>query len=300
MGKLCSKQSQDANSFFQNEPEIKIISYKNDDDKFFENIENKFNYFHKILFVDYLHSLVNFSSENATLEETYENMTLEYSMNDAFFTELFTSDYFQSFLENKILKHKALYSEAGGNEKATSIFKEAFMEMSKGLSLKLSQDAKSKGDEGADQNNIIKKRDILAFGILYCIGPNSNKVKALFNIFKQDGEVKPCDNLSDFLLSLFIIPSYGIISARNKLSKCDEIGPIEKEDLKSLLTFAELKNCQSLVQITNKLLFGEDLSKTLDEVDWNKKFAEKTRDESLAFLLSPAGVRYMLKKNNNK
>ena len=37
------------------------------------------------------------------------------------------------------------------------------------------------------------------------------------------------DNFSDFLLSVFIIASYGMASVRNKLSKFEEIGGIDKE-----------------------------------------------------------------------
>ena len=40
-----------------------------------------------------------------------------------------SSDFFQSFLENKILKHKSLYEDAGNNESVISIFKEEFIEI---------------------------------------------------------------------------------------------------------------------------------------------------------------------------
>ena len=299
MGKICSKQSQMVNtSFLPSDPEIAVISYKSDSDKYFETIENKFNYFRKILFIDYLHSLVNFSSENATLDDSYDKVTLEYSMNDTFFSEIFSVDSFQSFIENKILRYGALYEEAGSNEKATSIFKEGFLEIFKGLGLKLSQDAKSKGNENADKNNIIKKGEAMALGILYCIGPNSNKIRALFNIFQQDGVVKTSEKLSELFLSLFLIPSYGVISARNKLQKFNEVGAIEKEKLKELLDSAELKDSQNLINVTNKLLFGDDLSGALNFDQWKEKFEEKEKDKSLAFLLSPSGVRYMLKAHN--
>ncbi len=219
-------------------------------------------------------------------------------MNDSFFNELFTTDIFQSFLENKILKHQKIYADAGNNEKVTSIFKEGFLAVNSGLGLKLSQDAKAKGNESADKNSIVKKGDALAYGILYCGGPNFAKVKALFNIFSENKELKSNEKFSNFLLSLFIIPSYGMANARNKLSKFDEIGAIDKEKFKEILDSSELKDCQNLVVVANKLIFGEDLSVSLSYDNFKSKFEVNDKDFSLAFLLSPSGVRYMLKKHN--
>jgi len=298
MGKLCSKESQSTINLVQQEKEVSIASYKSDSDKYYELQEKKYNYLNKIDFVDYLYSLVNFSNENATLEDDYKNASLEVSMNDSFFNELFTTDIFQSFLENKILKHQKIYADAGNNEKVTSIFKEGFLAANSGLGLKLSQDAKAKGNESADKNSIVKKGDALAYGILYCGGPNFAKVKALFNIFSENKELKSNEKFSNFLLSLFIIPSYGMANARNKLSKFDEIGAIDKEKFKEILDSSELKDCQNLVVVANKLIFGEDLSVSLSYDNFKSKFEVNDKDFSLAFLLSPSGVRYMLKKHN--
>lgn len=298
MGKLCSKESQSTINLVQQEKEVSIASYKSDSDKYYELQEKKYNYLNKIDFVDYLYSLVNFSNENATLEDDYKNASLEVSMNDSFFNELFTTDIFQSFLENKILKHQKIYADAGNNEKVTSIFKEGFLAVNSGLGLKLSQDAKAKGNESADKNSIVKKGDALAYGILYCGGPNFAKVKALFNIFSENKELKSNEKFSNFLLSLFIIPSYGMANARNKLSKFDEIGAIDKEKFKEILDSSELKDCQNLVVVANKLIFGEDLSVSLSYDNFKSKFEVNDKDFSLAFLLSPSGVRYMLKKHN--
>ena len=125
------------------------------------------------------------------------------------------------------------------------------MAVNSGLGLKLSQDAKAKGNESADKNSIVKKGDALAYGILYCGGPNFAKVKALFNIFSENKELKSNEKFSNFLLSLFIIPSYGMANARNKLSKFDEIGAVDKEKFKEILDSSELKDCQNLVVVAN-------------------------------------------------
>ena len=298
MGKLCSKEAQITESLVQQEKEISIPTYKSQADTIYELLENKYNFFRKIFFQDFLYSLVNFSNENATLEDDYNKSNIEYSMNQPFFDENMSSDYFQSFLENKILKHKSLYADAGNNESVTSIFKEEFIEIIKALGLKLEQDEKEKGNSGADRNSIVKKGHIIAFGILYCLGPNYIKTRALFNLFQQDNVLKSSEKFNEFLLALFIIASYGMASARNKLKKFSEIGAIDRDKLKELLNTSELKDCKNLVTITNKLMFGEDLSLSYNYQDFKMKFSNEDKDNSFGFLLSSSGIRYMLGKYN--
>ena len=298
MGKLCSKQTQTIQNLVEAEKEFSLLSYKSDGDKIYDLQENKFNYFRKMLFQDFLYSLVQFSGENATLEDDYNKANIDYSMKQPFFNEAFSTDYLQSFIENKILKHKALYEDAGTHENIVSIFKEEFLEVNNSLGLKLSQNAKGKGDENADKNTIVKKGDVIAYGILYCAGANYVKTRALFNLFEENGEVKKSDAFSDFLLALFLTASYCMASARNKLKKFNEIGPLEKDKLKELLEVSELKDCQNLVDVTNKLFFGEDLSLSLNYTNFKAKFADDDKNTSLAFILSPSGVRFMIKKNN--
>ena len=298
MGNLCSKESQIPSSQINSEKEINIISYKSIADKTYELQEGKFNFFRKINYKDFLYSLVNFSSENATLKDDYINVNNNYSMNDSFFNESFDNDIFQSFLENKILKHKAINNDLLNNEKAVSIFKECFLSANSGLGLKLSQDAKMKGDSSVDKNNIIKKGNCIGYGILYCQGKNYVKIESLFNLFQENSLVKKSEKLNSFLLSLFLIPSYGMLTARTKLEKYEEIGKIKKEQLKELMDTSELKDSQNLLEVTNKLLFGEDTYQSLNYSQFKSKFENNNKETSLAFLLSASGVRYMLAKHN--
>ncbi len=303
MGGLCSKQVQSetitaTTTAIETEREVNIIKYTSTADKVYELQEGKYNFLRKISYADYLYSLVHFSSENATLDDNYQGIDVNYSMNEPFFTELFSNDTFQSFLENKILKHKAVYDEASNNESMTAIFKECFLSANTGLGLKLSQDAQAKGDSSADKNNIVKKGDCIGYGLLYCSGPNYVKIKSLFNIFQENGVLKMNDKFSGFLLSLFILASYGMVNARNKLNKYDEIGAITKEKIKELIDTSELKDSQNLVQVTNKLLFGEDTSQSLNYSQFKEKFAIDNKETSLAFLLSASGVRHMLTVHN--
>jgi hypothetical protein len=298
MGQLCGKKAQATSNLIETEKEITLPSYKSDGDKYYDLQENKYNFLRKINFEDFLYSLVHFSNENATLEDDYQKANINFSMEEPFFCELFSNDIFQSFLENKILKHKAIYAIAGNDEKMTSIFKEGFLAANYGLGVKLAQNAKELGDTNADKNSIIKKGDAIAYGILFCVGANYVKIRALFNLFKKDEILKDSEKLDEFLLSLFIIAGYGMANARNKLSKFDEIGGIEKEKLKELINTSELKDSQNMVQITKKMLFGQDLSVSLNYQNFKDKFELNDKDNSLAFLLSPSGCRYMQQKNN--
>ena len=298
MGQLCTKQNQQISNLEEQEKEVTLITYKSKGDSFYQLQEHKYNYLCKITFQDFLFSLINFSNENATLEDDYTKASLQISMNDQFFTEVFSTDFLQSFIENKILKHKNIMEDAINNEINTSIFKECILIINNSLGLKLSQNAKQNGDENADKDTIVLKRDVITYGILYCGGPHYIKIRAIFNLFQQNNEIKSSQNFSDFLLSLFIVPSYGMASARNKLMKFNEIGPIEKEELQDLLDSSQLKDCQHLVEVVNKLIFGEDLSQSFNYQAFRSKFEDTNQETSLAFLLSPSGVRYMLQQNN--
>ena len=295
--KIIPEETTITKTLIGEDKEISTIEYKSNADEFYILQENKYNYFKKLQFHDFLYSLVEFSPENSTLEDDYSKVNLDYSMNDTFFSENFSTDSFQLFLE-KLLKHKSIVEEVLENEQEVIIFKEAFLNANNSLGLKLSQNAQSKGDEEVDKNEIIKKGDVIAYGILYCGGPNILKIKALFNIFKEKDKIKTSDKFNEFLLSLFIIASYGMASARNKISKFEEIGKIEKETLKNLIDSSELKDSQNLVNVTNGLIFGPDLSVSLSYEQFKELFEENNKEKSLFFLLSPSGVRYMLQKNN--
>ena len=89
MGKLCSKETQSPQIstpvLIPQEIDIKIPKYSSEADKYYECQEKKFNYLTKINFQDYLYSLVNFSDDNATLDDDYSKANLEISANDSFF-----------------------------------------------------------------------------------------------------------------------------------------------------------------------------------------------------------------------
>ena len=289
MGKLCSKQVQTTSSAIESEQEVSLCSYKSGGDDALKLQENKFNYLNKINFADFLYSLANYSNENATIEFKYDNVNIDYKITSQEFGEDFSPDVFQSFIENRILKHDNIYN-AKIDESLLAIFKDNLIQNVTALNLKLKQ------SHSEDEFQGVRKYHIIPYGLLYCAGANYIKIKALFNLFSESGALKSSQMFNEFLLALFLVASYCSIAARNKLGKYDAIGQISKEDLKQLLNAAELKDCQNLVGVANKLIFGEDLSGSLTYEQFKEKF--KGSDNAISFLLSPAGVRSLLEKNN--
>ena len=289
MGKLCSKQVQTTSSAIESEQEVSLCSYKSGGDDALKLQENKFNYLNKINFADFLYSLVNYSNENATIEFKYDNVNIDYKINSQEFGEDFSPDVFQSFIENRILKHDNIYN-AKIDESLLAIFKDNLIQNVTALNLKLKQ------SHSEDEFQGVRKYHIIPYGLLYCAGANYIKIKALFNLFSESGVLKSSQMFDEFLLALFLVASYCSIAARNKLGKYDAIGQISKEDLKQLLNAAELKDCQNLVGVANKLIFGVEVSDSLTYEQFKEKF--KGSDNAISFLLSPAGVRSLLEKNN--
>ena len=82
-------------------------------------------------------------------------------------------------------------------------------------------------------------------------------------------------------------------SARNKLSNVEEIGAIEKDKLRELISTSELKDCQNAVKVINQMLFGDDLSGALTYDQFKAKFSA-----DIGFMLSPSGMRNFLEEHN--
>ena len=225
MGKLCSKQVQTTSSAIESEQEVSICSYKSAGDDALKLQENKFNYLNKINFADFLYSLANYSNENATIEFKYDNVNIDYKINSQEFGEDFSPDVFQSFIENRILKHDNIYN-AKIDESLIAIFKDNLIQNVTALNLKLKQ------SHSEDEFPGVRKYHIIPYGLLYCAGANYIKIKALFNLFSEGGAIKSSQMFNEFLLALFLVASYCSIAARNKLGKYDAIGQISKEDLK--------------------------------------------------------------------
>jgi len=99
-------------------------------------------------------------------------------------------------------------------------------------------------------------------------------------------------------LAYFLTGAYCATYARYRLRKYDLIGFIDDNVAKKLYNTCELKDSEHLVEVVNKLIFGEDLSKNLNYEDFKAKFADENKDTSLGFMLSAPGIRFMQTKHN--
>ena len=298
MGAICCTKAQEPKAAFQEtkiqEPEITIPTFTSGADKDFSKLETKFNFLRELVFSDFIYSLSTFTLENATLPDDFSKKPEKYSKKDDFFNSDFSEDLFQSFIENKILKHQNLYSKAGENETLTLTFKDILLQLHKNLNVKLSQCYKAKGIEVT--GNVIKKSHIAALGFLYCGGQNVYKIRFLYDVFNNDGLFVKNNELDDFLLALFLLPSYCMLATRNKIHKTNsEIEQLPKDTMKKILDTCELKDSENLVSVFNQTLFPTEESK----YSYNSfKMLFDKSNSTVSWLLSPKGIRNMLEKNN--
>ena len=292
---FCRKKGyQKINYLAPNEKEIEIKDYSSENDKLLEIIETKQNFFQFVQLVEYVNLLEQFNIETATVV-TDEPMRTQFKYSDKFLSETINEEEFQSFIENKIFNLEELSELIGNNQEAASLFKQICLELYKSLKLKLNQHYNNDSIDSNDSIDIIKKQNLLAIGILFCACENIEKIKLIFDIFKNESnEFCKSENLNDFLLTLFLISSYCLISARNKISNTKlGIGQIEKEDLLKLIKVSELKDNENLVKIFNDSFFKQE------KYRWDQ-FKNKFQDidNGFGWVLSSKGIRRKLEENN--
>jgi hypothetical protein len=280
------------NSDIDPEIEIKIKKYSSTFDKEFSKLESIYNYLTFITFKDFIYVLNNYSLETAVNEEDYNNKELKL---DRILTDNISIDEFQSFVENKIFKHPVVIYKL--NEISNTICKDNLLEIYKSLNKKLIQFDKENGKN--EENNRIKKYNILAFGVLYCNGTNISKIKNIFEIFKNKSSnniEKDSKEFNDFILSLCLIPAYCTIYSRNKLGNyTKELGEIQTDLLKKILDKSELKDSVNLYNIIINRMFPEN-KKEIDVYVWKSLFENK--ENGIGFILNPKGIRNMIELNN--
>lgn len=295
MGAICcNKSQQPASGEIETEREVSIPMYSSSADKEFSKIETKENLLRDISFTDYIYSLSEFSTENATKQDDYTHKPTSYSMDQPFYNEELTHDLFQSFIENKLFKHPNLYVKAGENEDTANLFKEVMFNIQKSLIAKLDQNDKNNGID--HPNNTFRKSHAIALGILYASGTNVSKIKFLHNLFSREGSLKKTNEFSEFLLALFLIPSYCMLYTRNKLADSGDLSEFPKEIMKKILDKCELKDTVNLLGITMKLIFPvEEKSYSYSKF---KNLFEGGGPNSIGWIINPRGIRLMLEKNN--
>ena len=275
----CKQRERDSLIVYPDEEEIEFPQYSSFSDEQLECLEKENNFFRFITLIEYINLLAYFTLDTATLP--YEGpFKLNFSSKDEFLSNYFYEELFQSFIENAILKDR----EIGEEE---TIFKEMNAELFKSLKLKLKQ------NYNEDISKKITKRDLISLGILFCKTSNISKIKVFFDIFKNENEefVKSKE-LDEYLLSCFLISSYCMISAKKKLSQINPSIPgFSLEELKELLQFSELKDCQNLVKYFNDTFF------TKNSFSW-KEFKIKFKENGFGWIFSTKGIRQKLQENN--
>ena len=269
------------------EKEIVLKDYSSSNDELLIIIESTKNYFTQVQLVDFVNLLEQFSLETSGII-TDEPMHSDFSSNDEFLSKSFTLEEFHSFVENKILILDYLNNSL--EKENIIIFKQFCDEMYKALETKLKEYYKEE-----NSFNLIKKRNILAFGILFCDCENIEKIKLFFDIFKNEDkkEFFKSKELDDFLLTLFLVSSYCLITTRNNIANKNKgIGKLEKEDLLNLLKTSELKNCENSVKIFNDTFFKKE---SYNWKDFKKQFEDI--DDGFGWILSSRGIRRKLEEN---
>ena len=288
---MCRKKGyQKVNYLAPDEKEIEFKDYSSPNDQPLSIIETKNNFFNFVQLVEYLNLLDQFTIQSSTITSE-QTLRTKFSSKDEFLNQEMSLEEFQSFIENKIFTLDELYELIGNNEATASIFKQICIEIYKALELKLKQ---NNNDESPV---IIKKRNLLPIGILFCTCNNVEKIKFIFDIFKKDDEkIAKSEELDDYLLSLFLTGSYCLISARNKIgSNFNEVEKLPKEDLVKLINVAELKDCKNLVNFFNSNFF------TKENYNYNwEDFKEKFEDleNGFGWIFSSKGIRRKLEENN--
>ena len=269
------------------ENEIVLKDYSSSNDALLDIIESKQNFFTKIQLVDFVNLLEQFDIGTCGVI-TDEPMHINFSSEDEFLDKSMELKEFIIFIETNILTLDDLSNTIKVN--GVIFFKRFCIEMYKSLESKLKEHKNSNINVG-----LIKRRNILAFGILFCDCENIEKIKLLFDIFKDNEKKEFIKNelINDFLITLFLLGSYCIINTRNNLfDEKKEIKKLEKDELLSLYKIYELNNCQKLVELFNEIFFKKE---NYNWQDFKNQFEDI--DNGFGWVLSSKGIRRKLEEN---
>ena len=288
MGINCCKETQkeDPNVLAKGEQEIDFAEYTSSNDKLVQKIEQNYNLLTHLQLYYYLNHLDTFSIETATLKMDPKEFKTEFSSKGEF-DKLITVDEFQSFLENRILKEKELYTMAGEDESLASTFKDILLGVYNDLSMKV-------GQYRGENKPTLKKLHLIPLALLFCISTNIAKIKLFFDLFAEDGKLKQSKELDEFVISLFITASFCMVSSRIKLGKRNQkIGAVEANEAKKAVSCSELKDNQEVLKVFKDTFFKKD-ELTFDEV----KSLFENKKEGFGWMFNSKGVRNMLEKHN--
>ena len=285
----CRKKGyQKVNYLAPQEKEITFKDYSSSNDEPLSEVESTNNFFKLISLYEYVILLDTFTIETSTVKSELPNKST-FSSSDEFFQKSISIEEFQSFIENKIFTLDEISDLINNNEKGVAIFKQVCLEVYKALELKLRQDSNS------EEPIVVKKKNLIPLGLIFCSCNNIEKIKLFFDLFKNENdEFCKSDELNNFMLSDFLIASYCLISARNKIGKNNEnIEELKKDDLIKLINCAELKDCQNLVEVFNNNFFNKE---SFNWTEFKEKFEDS--ENSFGWIFSSQGIRRKLEENN--
>jgi hypothetical protein len=273
----CTRVSEDTSSIFApGEQEISFPDYESRSDSYFALIEGKYNLIKNVQLLEFMNLLEAFSIETATINFQGKYRS-NFSSKDEFLSTIIHQDEFQSFIENKLLNTDDIIEMYGEDEQTLALFKECFVKIFSSLNVKLNSIYK-----GGDKIDKISKRNIVGLGLLFCRGQNISKVKLFFDLFKDENErFGKSDILDNYLISLFIISSYCLLSIRMTINNPGkELPKIENNLAYNLLNSNGLaqKNCENLLKYFNDKFFEKE-NYTWDE--FKKKFSENKKSSNL-------------------
>ena len=287
----CKKMPEDTSSVFaKGESEIDFPEYESRSDKYFSLIEGKFNLISHIQLLEYMNLLEHFSLQTATIdfEGKYRS---DFSSKDEFLSTVLHQDEFQSFIENKLLNTPDVLEIFGEDERTLSTFKDCFIKVFSALNTKLNSFYNVKKEEK------VTKRNLVALGILFCRGQNISKLKLFFELFKdENGNFVKSENLDNYLMSLFFISGYCLLSVRMFINiPKQNLAKIDNNLAQQILNgngFTQ-KNAENLLNYFNTKFFNKE-SFTWDE--FKKKFNDSKN--SFSWIFSSKGIRSKLESNS--
>lgn len=287
----CKKMSEDTSSVFaKGESEIDFPEYESRSDKYFSLIEGKFNLISHVQLLEYMNLLEHFSLQTATLDFDGKYRS-DFSFKDEFLSTVLHQDEFQSFIENKLLNTPDVLEIYGEDEQTLSMFKDCFIKVFTSLNTKLNSFYNVKKEEK------VTKRNLVALGILFCRGQNISKLKLFFELFKdENGNFVKSENLDNYLMSLFFISGYCLLSVRMFINiPKQNLAKIDNNLAQQILNgngFTQ-KNAENLLNYFNTKFFNKE-SFTWDE--FKKKFNDSKN--SFSWIFSSKGIRSKLESKS--
>ena len=279
----------------KDEKEIKAIEYNSKNDSILSLIESKYNYLCEIQLSDYINILENFNLSNATLPYDKKQAKTIFSIND--FNEPMERSYFQSFIENKLIKLEELSANQNKEkEEVNYLKKNNLLELHASLNIKLKQ-YKNIEDESGTKKDIIHKKHLIPLGVLFTYSDVLGKVKFIFDLFKENDRFQNSNDFEDYLISSFFLSSYCLVSSGSKLLRKngEEFSKFKLDFIKDMVNAYSLDNCKTLLKEFIDSFFPKE--NPFDWEEFKQKFEGK---EGFQWILSSKGIRSKLETIEEK